>query len=266
MSTLAPEVLELDFNSYQSRQYREVTPAGLLSRAAKIAPGEKFRLENNQWQPVPYVGHAVVSMLSGFPENRQLANHLHTVRSKLDHAFPDGRTLYLLPEASYHQTVANTLSDDRHERLVVQRGLAERYPSLVTGVFSDFVPVFASRPLAMQMVGISIFGTSLGLLGVFENEEDFGRVVHFRNSFYAHSQIASLGITRTRPFIGHLTVAYIERPLSESDRARLVEVALEINRGLAVRNLPFFLPHAELRAYAHLAEFRQLPGLPAYQF
>jgi hypothetical protein len=265
LSMLASTEIELAYNAYQLRQLHEVSPAGLKARVERIEPGNKFMLKAGVWSPQPYAGHAVVAMVDGAQENAPLLDQLRSIQNQLSYNVCDPSTLCFLPEASFHQTLANTLSAERHQRYVVDRGLAASYPAQVTSVFEDLPPSLALDRLSMRMVGLSLFSNAIGLLGTFDREDDFHRVLHFREHFYGHERIGLLGIRRTRPFIGHITLAYVERPLDAATKARLVEVAEAINRLLATRNLRFYLPKAELRAYDHLAEFKALPGLPVYR-
>lgn len=257
--------VELSYGAYQARQWHEVSPEGLRARVARLVPGQKFVHRAGSWAPVPYVGHAVVSMVDGPVENEPLREQLCAVQNQLSYNLADPGVLCLLPAASFHQTIANTLSDQRYRQWVVERGLVADYPRRVTSVFEDLPPTLSLDRLSMRMIGLSIFSNALGVLGLFDREEDFQRVLHFRDHFYGHDRIGLLGIRRTRPFIGHITLAYVERALDDALRARLVEVAEAINRLLAQRDLRFHLPCAELRAYDHLAEFRPLPGLPVYR-
>jgi hypothetical protein len=257
--------MELSFVAYQERQRHEVSPDGLRARAAKVKPGGRAHHDGTAWHPQPYPGHAVVTMVANAPENAALSAELRTIQRELDSGFGDSAAIYLLPETSFHQTIANTLSDEKYRQRVVDRCLAASYPRAVADAFGDVPAVAAFGPLSMQMIGLSIFGTAVGMLGVFDEEEDFQRVLYFRDHFYRHPRIEQLGIRRTRPFIGHITLAYVERALDDAERSRLAETAAAINRHIAGRDLRFHLRQAELRAYDHLAEFKPLPDLPVYR-
>lgn len=262
---LASTEMELSFAAYQERQLHEISPAGLAARAEKLAPAGQFTFRGGRWTPESYVGHAVVSMAATSPQNRMLIEVLSELQHSLVGCFSAPDILYPLPVASFHQTIANTLSDEKHRQLVVERGLAEDYPRLVTEAFTEFPPAAPRETLAMSMVGVSLFRTAIGVLGIFNREEGFYRVLQFRDHFYHHPRIAELGIRRTRPFIGHITLAYLERDLDASQRQQLVDVVSSINRSFAFRVPQFHLPLAELRAYDHLADFKSLPGLPQYR-
>ena len=262
---LATTEMELSFAAYQERQLHEISAAGLTARAQKLSRAGQFRFHGGRWTPEPYVGHAVVTMVETAAENAPLVEPLRDLQRALLEGFPDDGVLYPLPAGSFHQTIANTLSDEKHQRLVVDRGLSTGYPGIVTSTFGEFPSTFPGEPPTMRLVGVSLFRTAIGLLGIFNREEGFHRVLNFRDRFYNHPRVADLGIRRTRPFIGHITLAYVERELDVAARARLVEVVTSINRTLALRDLHFHLPVAELRAYDHLAEFKPLPGLPRYR-
>lgn len=262
---IATTEVELTYTAYQTRQFHEVSPQGLRARAERLVPGEKFLFKAGAWAPRPYPGHAVVAMAGGLHENQTLVGQLRSIQNQLSYNLADPSALYLLPEASFHQTLANTLSADRHQRWIIDRGLAADYPGQVAGTFEDMPPSLSLDRLSMRMIGLSIFSNALGVLGVFDEAIGFQRVLHFRDHFYGHERIGLLGIRRTRPFIGHITLAYVERALDTEAKGRLVEVAEAINRLLAEGDLRCYLPKAELRAYDHLAEFKPLPGLPVYR-
>ena len=84
----------------------------------------------------------------------------------------------------------------------------------------------------MRLIGLSIFGTALGLLGVFENEVDYCRILDFRSAFYSDPGLQALDIRMTRPFIGHITLAYIESDLHAWQREKLAAAVHNINRSL----------------------------------
>lgn len=259
---LATSEMELTFAAYQARQQHEISRAGLVARAESVRPGGRFRRAAGLWRPEPYRGYAVVTMLACDPANAALTEALLDVQRELALGLDRSDALYLLPASSFHQTIANTLSAERFDELVVQRGVqAEFAPSLgrVLGVLP--VPSNGAGTITMRMIGVSIFSTAIGLLGVFEEEADFERVLACRDHFYGHELTAQLGVRRTRPFIGHVTLGYVENVLDADARGRLVAVTDGINRALAGRELHFHLPFCELRAYEHLAEFRSLPGL-----
>ena len=118
----------------------------------------------------------------------------------------------------------------------------------------------------MRLVGLSVFGTAIGVLGTFENDADYSRIVDFRSSFYEDQQLTSVDVKMTRPFIGHITLAYAEKKLNKNQREHLANTINEINTQVFSKRRYFLIPNTGLRRYEHLAEFKNAPEYPVYQF
>jgi hypothetical protein len=261
---------DLSFDEYTRRQYRELTPDRLMERAMAVRPSGNYRYEGNGWQPQPYPGFAVVSMVEENPGNAGLAGLLGKVATGLTERCPWEGGIYLLPADSYHQTVANTLSEKRFLDHIVGPGLEGKYPGMVGKVFSRIAPdeaaVDGTTPLAMKMIGLSIFGTALGVLGVFENAADYQRILHFRSGFYSDPGLAALDVRMTRPFIGHITLAYIEADLTGEQRQQLAASVHALNGQLKEVQPVFHISSTGLRRYEDLSAFQWKAGFPRYHF
>jgi len=170
-----------------------------------------------------------------------------------------------LPPDSFHQTIANTLSADRFKQHILYAGLEAAYPGLVEQAFDQIASSGGAEPLPMKMVGLSIFGTAIGMLGIFEDEEAYERVTSFRAGFYANQELAALDVRMTRPFIGHITLAYIEHSLNKNQKDQLAIVVGEINEALHSEKLLFNIANAGLRRYHHLAEFIKRDDYPDFK-
>lgn len=265
--TTAPAIAaELDFDTYQARQLREVTPKQLAYRAMQLRASGKFALENGAWRGLSYEGCAVVSMVSTNPGNEGLSPALQAIQAQLATCIADPATCFLLPPASFHQTVANTLSDDRYREHVVQPGLTEAYPAMIERAFAGVTPATDSAPIRMRLAGLSLFSGAVGILGIFDQMADYERILTFREQFYANPDLARLTVRRTRPFIGHITLAYLETDVPEAEKAQLVVTCTTINQQLADDPLYFTISTTELRSYPHLADFQTKAGYPVYRF
>jgi len=64
-----------------------------------------------------------------------------------------------------------------------------------------------------------------------------------------------LGIQKTRPFIGHITLAYIEADLSLIEKKALVEVTTTLNEQWQNEKHSFYIDHAQLTTFTNLASF-----------
>ena len=260
---------DLSFGDYTARQYRELAPDRLMERAMAVRPSGNYRYDGNGWEPQPYPGFAVVSMVDENPGNESVVSVLRAIAAGLIERCPWEGSIYLLPADSYHQTVANTLSEKRFLDHVVDAGLEAEYPGMVEKSFSEIRPGAAggaTAPLAMKMIGLSIFGTALGVLGVFEKEVDYQRILHFRSGFYSDPGLAALDVRMTRPFIGHITLAYIETDLTGQQRQHLAAAVHALNGQLKEVEPVFHLSSTGLRRYEHLSAFRWEDGFPRYHF
>jgi len=114
------------------------------------------------------------------------------------------------------------------------------------------------------MAGLSIFGTAIGILGVFENADDYNRILSFRTNFYNDEQLAQLDVKMTRPFIGHITLTYIEQNLNKNQKDHLADVINELNETLTEEENYFYISCTGLRSYHHLAEFIKKDNYPVH--
>jgi hypothetical protein len=267
---MVPTISDLSFQEYTDRQFREVEAHRLLERAMTLRPSGNYRYvgasglsDGKGWVPQSYPGFAVVSMAAENPGNEALPEMLRAIQTELAEQCPWEQALYLLPPCSFHQTVANTLSEERFLQQIHRPGLEPAFPSMVAKVFTA-IRTGPGGTLPMRLIGISIFGTALGLLGVFEKESDYQRITAFRSAYYADEQLAALDVRMTRPFIGHITLAYIEADLSKEQREQLAGAIHTINRSLG--SPEFTLSLTGLRRYHHLSAFLREEDYPRYHF
>ncbi len=258
-------ISDLSFDDYNQRQWYEISAERNMERAHSARAAANFIYDGHNWQPQEYEGFAVVSMLSENPGNEALATKLAEIQDELQYNLSPRYAFYQLPAASFHQTIANTLSAGRFKEHIIDAGLEEAYPAIVAEAFEKIPPSHAINPICMRMAGLSIFGTAIGILGVFEHEDDYTRIINFRSGFYSNEQLVQLDVKMTRPFIGHITLAYIEQSLNKNQKDHLGEVVNEINEGLAAGEYYFNIAKTGLRRYHHLAEFLKQDNYPNYQ-
>ena len=265
--------MDLSYKDYMDRQFRELEEDRLQERALALRPSGNYKRNGTGWEPQPYPGFAVISMVDE-NENNGLSGTLKAVQTELVEQCPWEEALYLLPPESFHQTVANNLSEERFLQRIKHPGLEPVYPDLVARAFKQ-LPSLPPRVLPMRLIGVSIFGTALGALGVFDSEPAYRRILDFRAGFYADSHLSALDIRMTRPFIGHITLAYIETDLDVAQREALAAAVYRINRrwpaGSRESSAPigqvlptFNLPLTGLRRYHHLSAFHREEDYPRY--
>jgi hypothetical protein len=236
------KIADLSYADHEERQRCAISAQGLVDAATKLGIGGKFRRIGDIWQPQPYPGVAVVSMVDEGGKNAATIAAINALRTQLASEL-DTEACYLLPVDSYHQTIANTFSDARYQRHIIDSGNQQSYPALLRQAFAEF-----------------------GLLGVFADVEHYKRIVSLRQQFYGYQPLRALGLSRTRPFIAHVTMGYFECALDQPQREHIVALFTEINRALYKEPLVFSMHRAQARCYDHLATFVSRPEYPTFSF
>jgi len=259
-------IADLSFEDYNKRQLFEISAERNKERALSARPAGSFVYNGKCWEPQQYDGFAIVSMVNESPENEFLTKKLTEIQNELKYNLTPVHGFYPLPTESFHQTVANTLSAERFNEHILSVGREGIYPSLINSAFNEIATEKREAPIRMKMAGLSIFGTAIGMLGIFEKEEDYNAVTDFRAGFYSDETLAKLDVRMTRPFIGHITLAYVEQNLNKNQKEHLADVVIEINEALAKEDNYFIISATGLRRYHHLAEFIKHDNYPVYQF
>ena len=263
MQTLKQSNEELDYSAYQERQYGEISKSGLETRALSLGIGGRASYSYKRWTPLSYPGFALQAMLSESSQHESLSLELQEIQKRIDHSIGREGVLYPLPAPSFHQTVANTFSADRLRRHVIDNGILDTFPSIIENALNDWKKPDAQRPVSMRLIGLSLFRTAIGALGVFESRSDFERVIEFRDFFYGHPKLEAIGLTRTRPFIGHVTLNYVEDSLSGYEKQCLINQISRINEDLSGKQLVMQMPIAKLHRYDNLSAFITNPQFPS---
>ncbi len=259
-----PPVRELDFDQYQKRQYYEVGIDGIESRMEKLSIGGRSKWESNRWIPQSYPGFAMQAMVEASPEKASLFIDLTQIQKRVAGLIERPGVLYPMPKASFHQTVANTLSANRLQRHIIDKGLHDEFPDIIASALEDLPNSDYEDAPSMQLIGVAVFRTAFGLLGIFPDERDFDRILDFRERFYGHPTLFRIGISRTRPFIGHITLGYFEDSLSEDEKRQFSTGLAKINKDILEYPLDFHMPKAELHRYETLSAFISDPAYPSF--
>jgi hypothetical protein len=257
--------VDFSFEEYNHRQLSEISPERVAEKALQAKVAGKFNWNGTDWIPNDYKGYAIITQLNDLSSNLPLIERLTVLQKSMVEKLQPNHAFYHLFVESFHQTVANTLSADRFEKNIAAAGLEDQYPQIVEQAFNAIhLPDF-SEPAKMKMVGLSIFGTAIGLLGIFENQNDYERITNFRKDFYLNDSLAQLDVKMTRPFIGHITLTYIEHPLSEEEKQHLANTILALNEQLTKEENYFNLSNTTLRQYDNLGTFYTQNNYPSIQ-
>jgi 2'-5' RNA ligase len=255
-------ITDLNYIDYHYKQWKELTYEQQVYKANNIKNANNFIYSNNIWQALPYYGFGMITMLNQHEKNHILSNHLLEIQQKILNLMEEKTNksihekVYLLPEESFHQTIANALSNTRFDQNITEKKLSTTYSDNIAEALSSYKKIGSDNYIKMKMIGVGIFGNAIGLLGVFNDPFDYNSILHFRNYFYNHPSIINLGIQRTRPFIGHITLAYIENDLSLIEKKALVEVTSFINAQWQNEKHKFYIEQTALTSFQNLASFK----------
>jgi len=142
------------FEEYQSKQHFAIGFENILKQSHALHHSDKFIFDGKNWIIKPYHGFAVVSMVNNNPGNEILLQNLSDIKKHLNNRLNKRETYYMLPEHSFHQTIANTLSDKRFYENIVNKGLLDIFPENVEGAFNKIRLDFRNGPIKMKMIGL----------------------------------------------------------------------------------------------------------------
>lgn len=260
------KVTELTQQYHNERQAFEVTLQGLNQRAEKLKSTNKFSCVDGVWHPQDYKGYAIVSMLDTNPNNEELSEKLVQFQNRIQQTMQLPHHFYMMPQASFHQTIVNTLSGSRFKEHIIDKGLEARYPEIIQNAFEKTTKSSIASSIKMNFTGIAIFGSAIGILGVIEDEQHWKAIMQLREELYSNPDLNQHDIKRTRPFIAHITLGYIDGELTEVQKQQLVQELDNINTSIDFSELVFSIDKTELRSYDQLAEFVSKPNYPQFKF
>jgi len=257
----AVPITDLNYIDYHYKQWKELTYEQQVYKANHVKAANNFSFENNEWIALPYYGFGMISMLQQHEKNVLLSQQLVDTQEKLMLLLQEKTSIeihgkiYLLPENSFHQTIANALSNTRYDLNITEKGLTEIYPDYLNKLLKTYKSVSDHKTLRMKMIGLGIFGNAIGILGVFDDPLEYNSILHFRDYFYNNEMVTGMGIQKTRPFIGHITLAYIESDLSLIEKTALVEVTTTLNEQWQNEKHFFYIDQTQLTSFKNLSNF-----------
>jgi len=257
---------DLSFEEYNRWQNNAVLIENIRNQSFNLKSTDKYVFNGEDWLINDYEGFAIISTVNGNPENEHCFNRLVDLKHDLESRFKNKDSYYWLPEESYHQTIANTLSNEKFKVNIKEPGLVNQYSGIIETAFKKITVPSFSTPVAIQMLGFNVFGSCIALLGVFENEYDYQRILSFRKQFYSDPVLNNHGIKLTRPFIGHITFAYLGKELTDNEREELTGILTNLNTMIESMKIVFKISIAELRYFKNLSKFHKEPEYPTFNF
>jgi len=258
---------DFDYATYSDVQYHSISESHIIKKCGELKVSDKYTFQNNTVLIKPYLGYAVVSMLMEQQKNENVLHAIRKINNQLNLLQNTVQPyLYFLPEDSYHQTIANTLSASRYTENILAKGLENEYPQIISEILKPIKLSQSNEIIHMKMIGLNAFGSCLALLGVFETEHDYSKIVSFRNQFYESDTAKKHNIKWTRPFIGHITIAYLANDIETTSRNALSKAIIDINKQVDWTPLIFSIRKAELRKFENLSSFIKSEHFPEFTF
>ena len=225
----------------------------------KDGPGE--------WLPLPHAGYTLITpTFADDTENFNTYTKLDDIRQLIARAL-DPDQYVPAPLAAFHQTVARLVSgpECEHQNPEMERArFEEHFIKQMREVFA-FLPQFG--PIQMEIKGISVLpGGFIAALLTTVDEGEYQRLMSFRAQVYQNQELRKFGVEPQRPFVGHVTLGYLQVPLKPVTQKDLYEMMLMINRLTFVTPVSFKISRVDLRKFNNYLWFFRESDWPVYRF
>ena len=266
IQTTQKYVRELSFSEYHHHQRYLVSNDGLTEHCSHIKAAQKFTWNNNMWFPESYQGYALVSMLDAYRYHTDCLFEIIKIQDSLNSSMNTHGIYCMLPHDSFHQTIANTFSNKRYEKYIIDQGLEMQFPSMIADAVTTVHLPLLSKPIELKIIGIGILHNVIALIADIPHEKDYDAILHFRDHIYTYLPLYHSGLRRTRPFIGHISLAYIEKDLDEIECEKIIMSCVALNKEIALKNIVVNIYYTELRRYDNLSAFYRGHNFQRYWF
>lgn len=258
-------VQDYSYEAHEAWQAEKISPQYIQAQAGKLIPSTRFVWEDGAWHIPPYPGFSLVSMIDDSPGNEALSSLLSDLIAEVE-ASLDLDKFYFLPTESYHQTLANMLSGERYQTHIADPRREGLIAGQLAAAFDRIPPLYARTPIRMRITGLGLLSNVLALLGHFPYVRDYEQIIDFREHLYGQESLAGWDIKMTRPFVAHISLAYLGAPLTGEEQTHLAEQINRFNEEEVPSLGTFRISGTELRRYDDLCEFVRHPGDPAFSF
>ncbi len=154
--------------------------------------------ERLHFKPVPYPGCTVLAI--PYP-CRDLA-YMADLQGKLVEASEEFAPV---PVDTFHMTIADLVAGEKYESLG-----ARRRNQLLARASELAASWNCGTLIRARICGLSAFPGVVVALVDFESASDYQKVIQLRSAIYGDGQLREFGVTREFPFVGHVTLGYVE--------------------------------------------------------
>ena len=169
-------------------------------------------------KPEPYPGCTVLA--TPYP-----VTSLVTQFSSLRRCLSNVQGFTPVPPNTYHMTVADLLSDNRYSTASGNKPMMDAFFQTV----KEIIARHRCRTFDAQIVGIGAFPGVVVAFVDFTSEEDYSWIVRLRDAIFADPTVKNEGVERRFPFVGHLTLGYVESLVTNGFNADMNETRRAVN-------------------------------------
>lgn len=257
-------MLDKTYDEYQQQIQTKLSELTIRETIDQLQPLELFIWDRQgEWKPRRHAGYTLIT--PNFPDdavNIKAYVHLGDTQQRFFGKLESGQYV-LAPVSAFHLTVARLVSGPEYEKRIMGRQ-DQFFIETLAKEFRQF-PSFKS--IEMMIRGVSVLpGGFIAALLEAAQEDDYQRLLSFRNQLYGNGTLKSFGVEPKRPFIGHVTLAYIQARLNQENRNNLLETIQTINQRYFATPVPFEITQAEVRKFDHYLKFDREPSWPVVQF
>ncbi len=192
---------------YQEYQYSLVASVGEPLSTLTSHPVGRYRFHEKEkiWKPLSC--HGITILAEPYAIGGNVVFALKTLQEKiqvLTHDFAP------VPPETFHLTVADLIWGDKYAALIQSQGCEMQN----TQIFQRVNAIFQGleiRSLTQHATIVGVGGFP-GAVVAFVNFEEavYNRIMTLRDKIYTDLILAQYGVFRERPFLGHITLGYIE--------------------------------------------------------
>lgn len=244
------------------RYITAIQNAIMLNKHDIIEKDARFEYQNDKKKTLSYPGYSIMEMFDKencSPEMHQFLKSSQQALQDIEEQFG----LYVLPESSWHSTIANLLSGDKYINNILNTGMNGSFSNYVAKSFMK-IPVQENSGAIIKLEGIGFMKTCIVAYYSMPFENHYQQLINFRKSVYSVDTLTQLGIGCTRPFLGHITLAYFVKNLTERETEEINNVIKKLNSS-DFQNLFGKMMEFQLRKYKDLTNFVKENHFPTYK-
>jgi 2'-5' RNA ligase len=156
-------------------------------------------------EPEPYPGYTVIA--KPFPIDQANQQELERVQKSL---FKSVSGFVPSPPDSFHLTVAELLSGQTFTALMKQPEWDAAFAGRVNDLLDRRAVQDSDMTIRGIIAGIGAFPGVVVAIVDFDSEIEYGRIIELRNTIYGDRALMSSSVKRSYPFLGHITLGYLE--------------------------------------------------------